>query len=241
VSRFLKALQKAGLVELERSEPDSAIVNEADADQVLQELRRDARAQERAADGAVATPAPATPAEPLGDAGSVTRPFDTIYAEAGVAASPFPAEKMLKVLDGLKALDPSARKAAVMALDAADETWGIDDVLLDAQRKSRVLEDAKRRVQSHSEAAHAQARAQIERCEQQQQQTVATIRQQISELEALLEREITRSAQEKAAAEQSARSVHDACVAEAARLDAEVLRLSELARIFSPPADAPGA
>ena len=66
--------------------------------------------------------------------------FDSIFADANLPISPFPAERLLRLLDGLQAMDETTRKAAVKAMDAADDTWAIDDPVLDAQRKVGVLE-----------------------------------------------------------------------------------------------------
>ena len=72
-----------------------------------------------------------------------SRSFEVLYAERGVPASPFPAEKLLKLIDGLRAMEPAVRKAAVLAMDSADENWTIDDAALDASRKIRALNDTK--------------------------------------------------------------------------------------------------
>ena len=163
------------------------------------------------------------------------RPLDEIYAEAQVAGSPFSAEKLLRILDGLAALEPSARTAAVRALDAADDSWSIDDALLDAERKVRALDTARKQLEDQARAALEQARGAIDAREQRQQDAVARIRQQIAELEALLEREVTRATEEKAALHDAARAAKQACAREAARYEAEIARLRRLAEIFAPP------
>ena len=68
------------------------------------------------------------------------RPFADIFASAQLPPSPFPAERLLRLLDGLRAMDEATRKAAVLAMDAADENWTIADPMMDAQRKIAVLE-----------------------------------------------------------------------------------------------------
>ncbi|MEY4562760.1 MAG: hypothetical protein RLZZ618_2037 [Pseudomonadota bacterium] len=237
VSRFLKALQKAGLVDLENQEDASSASTASadDTDAVLEEFRRQRAAESApAASEPVAVPQ-ALNALPHGDVmADIARSVVDIYAAAQIGASPFPAEKLLKVLDGLKALEPSARKAAVMALDASDDAWSVDDVLLDAQRKTQALDDERQRLQKVAADAQAAAVARVSQSEAGLQDAVARIRQQIAELEGLLQRELTRGAQEKTAIEQDALNLHNACVTERARLDAEILRLAELPRIFSP-------
>jgi hypothetical protein len=229
VSRFLRALEKVGLVETEAR------------DRAADELPP-AETPEPAPDAHAAAPEPEplpVPAGPIQE----QRPFESIYAEAQLAPGPFPAEKLLKILEGLAALEPSARKAAVLALDAADDSWHLDDALLDAERKLKALDGAKRQVEGQARAELERTRTEIEAREQRQQEAVARIRQQITELEALLEREVARATEEKSALQEAARSAKDACTREIARCDAEAARLRRLAEIFatSPAAASPRA
>lgn len=225
----MRALQKAGLVELEER---NAAAAETPAESVP-EVVMDHGAEPVAAAPAVAAPPPA-PAGPVAE----QRPFEDIYAEQSVPAAAFSAEKLLRIFDGLAALDPSARIAAVRALDAADDAWTVDDALLDAERKARALAAARGQLEQQARAALEQARRDIAEREQRQQDAVGRIRSQITDLEALLEREVARATEEKAALENAARSTKDACLREVARLDAEAERLRRLAATFgaAPPA-----
>ncbi len=224
----MRALQKAGLVELdEQAEP---VVAEAPAESVSAVVMDHA--------GTTSAPLPeAAPATAPVVAGPVAeqRPFEDIYAEQGVPAATFSAEKLLKIFDGLAALDPAARIAAVRALDAADDAWTVDDALLDAERKSRALGAARGQLEQQARAALEQARRDIAERDQRQQDAVGRIRSQITDLEALLEREVARATEEKAALENGARATKDACLREVARLDAEAERLRRLAATFGTP------
>lgn len=235
MKRLLKALEKAGLVELEGgaeatapAEADTANADAAVTTEVLvPQTRRDP--------GPMASPDAAAG----GDlAVAEARPFEAIYADHALAASPFPAERLLKVLDGLAALEPSARKTAVAALDAADDAWTIDDSVLDAERKVRILETYRGQVEEDTRGQLAQAKAQAEARDQQHQANVARIRQQIADLEGLLEREVARAAQETEQIHAQARACKDACARETARVDDEVARLRRIAEIFAAPAPA---
>ncbi|HSI58051.1 MAG TPA: hypothetical protein VLA16_10860 [Ideonella sp.] len=240
----MRALQKAGLVELgdePNALPPEAVSGADDAAAVIGELRAARQAQQPP------TPSPAVPAvaatsPPEPGAASaqpaISRQPQEIYAEAQVPASPFPAEKLIKVLDGLAALDPVSRKAAVMALDAADDAWSIDDILLDAQRKIAALADAKAQLQALSDSVQAQAREQVSANEQTLADATARIRGQITDLEALMAREVARCTQERADIEHQARNTQDACTAEGRQLDAEAARLGEIDRIFGRRPDA---
>ena len=86
--------------------------------------------------------------------------LDDIFALAGVSPSPFPAEKLLRLLDGLRAMDAATRKTAVLAMDAAEDSWQISDPVLDAQRKIAALEAYKRRLAAQVAAAEEQVRCQ---------------------------------------------------------------------------------
>lgn len=226
MSRFLRALEKVGLVETEARDRASEEAPPADAPTA------------DVPEASLPEPAPApVPAGPIQE----QRPFEAIYAEAQVAPGPFPAEKLLKILEGLAALEPAARKAAVLALDAADDSWHLDDALLDAERKLKALDHAKRQVEGQARSELERARSEIEAREQRQQEAVARIRQQIAELEALLEREVARASEEKAALQEAARGAKDACARELARCDGEAARLRRLAEIFAPAAAPPRA
>jgi hypothetical protein len=227
VSRFLRALEKVGLVETEgREMPVESPAGPAAVEAIAVPAEPEP----------VAPQPVATPAGPIQE----QRPLEDIYASAQVAASPFSAEKLLKILDGLAALDPASRKAAVMALDAADDNWSIDDALLDAERKMRALEGARKQLEEQARAALEEARGAIEAREQRQQEAVTRIRQQIADLEGLLEREVTRATEEKAALQDGAKAAKDACARESTRFEAEATRLRRLAEVFAPAA-APAA
>lgn len=227
MGKLLRVLEKVGLVESESAPPAAA---EAIVEPIM--------ASDAAA---VPEPAPAgIPAEPAA-LPSGERPFEQIYADQTLPSVPFSAEKLLRVLDGLAALDPGARKAAVQALDAADDAWAIDDVLLDAERKKRALEVARRELEQQARLALEAAREAIAAREARQQEATTRIRQQIADLEALLEREVTRATEEKASLAAEARTAKEACQREILRYDQEGMRLSRIASIFGDGAPAPSA
>jgi len=227
MGKFLRVLQKAGLVE----------VDAADA------------AADLEADVLASVPAPpdeapsSVPAPVLSEAESrieESRSFEVLYAERGVPSSPFPAEKLLKLIDGLRAMEPAVRKAAVLAMDSADDSWTIDDAALDASRKIKALRETKTLLaqQAASQAAHAQERLQAR--EQRQTEALTVIRQQIADLEALMQREVEKATAEKAALGADVKSAQEASLRESARLDVEIARLQEVLDTFVPPAAVPG-
>ena len=151
---------------------------------------------------------------------------------SGVPDSPFPVEKLLKMLEGLKALPAASRKAAVLALDAADENWSIADVILDAQRKTRALREEQGRLDTHIAAAEAQAQSDITDAESYLEQATATIREQIAELETLLQQEVQQVADQKSQITQTLQSSRDAAARQRARLDSEIARIAQVPLTF---------
>ncbi len=226
MSKFLHVLQKAGLIEMDAADRPADLEAEV-----------------------LASIPPSEPAAPVAEAVlpeaesriEESRSFEVLYAERGVPASPFPAEKLLRLLDGLRAMDPPVRKAAVLAMDAADEDWTIDDAALDAHRKIKALKDTQTLLtqQANSQAAHALEK--LKAREQRQTESLAMIRQQIGDLEALMQREVEKAAAEKAALQAEVKSAQEASAREAARLDAEIARLQEVLDTFVPPAIVPAA
>jgi len=219
----MRALEKAGLVELEQGGATTP-APEAATEPTFETAMDPSRSGDSIrASGPVASGDAKAPTATRVDSGPIheQRPFDEIYQMAQVAPSPFPAEKLLKIMEGLAVLEPAARKAAVLALDAADDAWTIDDALLDAERKLRALDGAKQQIEEQARAALAHAQREIEAREQRQQEVVAQVRQQIAELESLLERETTRATEDKAALQEGARAATHACERESTRYDTE--------------------
>ena len=158
--------------------------------------------------------------------------FADIFVTAGVPASPYPAEKLLRLLDGLRAMDAGTRKAAVLAMDAADDNWQITDCLRDAELKVAALDEHKRQLAVQMQDRERQSAELVEQIKGTLDQATTAIRQQISELEQLLEREVTRAAQEATHVEASLRSSREAAARETRRIDAEVERLREIPNTF---------
>ena len=134
MGKLLRGLHKLGLVELDDGE---------------RELEAPAVPTEDVPPTSGALAAESVPEAPLppppGTSGPIVenRLFEDFYAQASIPPSPYPAEKLIKVLDGLRAMQPEMRRTAVMAIDSADDTWAIEDAVLDALRKSKALEAAK--------------------------------------------------------------------------------------------------
>jgi hypothetical protein len=162
--------------------------------------------------------------------------FADIFADAAIPPSPYPAEKLLRLLDGLRAMDAVTRKAAVLAMDAADDNWQIDDCLRDAELKIAALEEHKSRLAAQMESRERQSAGIVEQIRLTLDEATAAIRQQISELDQLREREVTRAAQETTSVEAGLRAARESVARETRRIDGEIERLREIPNSFRPPA-----
>jgi hypothetical protein len=127
--------------------------------------------------------------------------LEQIYAAAGVPPSPYPAERLLRLIDGLKAMDEATRRTTIQAIDAADDSWAIEDPMRDAAAKVAALERRSGAIRAAVAQAEQQTQAELGALQQRQEGTVAEIRRQIADLEGLLAREIERGAQGAAALE----------------------------------------
>ena len=119
-----------------------------------------------------------------------------------------------------------------MAMDAADEDWTLEDPLLDAERKVAVLQKERTHIEAVAIAAEQQAQADLTAQDDYKTQATDTIRQQIAELEGLLEQELQKVANEKANIMRQLEETKTNCQAEAARFDAEITRLGTLTSTF---------
>lgn len=187
------------------------------------------------APAAAAPPPPRPKSAPPSSKIEEGKPFADIYAEAQIPAVPFPAEKLNRLLEGLRAMDPAVRKAAVMAMDEADDTWSITDPLQDAQRKVVALQQARNRLRDVVGVAEAEVAAELEEAEAYQRAASEKIRAEIAELEALLQQEMTGVAERKAGAHAKLHATREAAAREAERLEQEVSALNGMLATFAPP------
>lgn len=155
-----------------------------------------------------------------------------IYADQGVPASIYPAERLLRLVDGLSAMDEATRLMAIKAMDAADESWSIEDPLADAAAKLSALATHAEQLQMRQQALQAQTQARLDAVAARQAQTVGDIRQQISELEALVERELARAAQETATQQAALQTAQAQTARELGEIAQTSQRLQSLARQF---------
>lgn len=183
-----------------------------------------------------------TPAEPEAamepvavpvEAASPGLTLEQIYAAAGVPPSPYPAERLLRLIDGLKAMDEATRLTTIRAIDAADDSWSIDDPRRDAAAKVAAIERHASGVRAALAKAEQDTQARREQLTQQQERTLADIRRQIADLEGLLAREIARGTQEHAALEAALHMQRESANQELATLSRTTATLNGLIAQFA--------
>ncbi len=239
MSSLKKILEAARLIErADVPARDAAPTGDADIDAII---RRAARAEappplpdgEDAAD-ADAGRAEAGASEVVGVEEGLT--FVDIYGRQGVVEAPFPVERLLKLVDGLRALDPATRRAAITAMDVADETWSMDDVLADADAKMAALRGHQRQMQGAADGVVQANRARVAALESSRDGRLAELRQQIAALEAQIQDVVGSTAADVAKLQSESESNKAALLRETQRIDAHILNLEELVAQFRPPA-----
>ncbi len=233
----MRTLAKVGLVELEEDEMKAVEAAEEMSDDEARRIIAEASGRGGGDDTQPAAAARSEP-EPLVELPPATtieegQSFEALYQAAGVRPSPFSAEKLLRLLEGLKVMDPASRKTAVRAMDAADDSWTIEDPIIDAQRKVGALEAGKRRLEETVQEAASKGDADLKAQAEYETQATAEIRKQIADLEALLQREVQQVAEARAKIQAQVEASRQAAARERARLDAEIERLAEITKLFS--------
>lgn len=214
---MLNFLEKAGLVK--RDDP---------ADQTAPEI--EINLTEPSAPSSVAS-APATPAPTSGEPLNL----DEIYTAQGVGPAQYPAERLLRLIDGLSAMDETTRQMAIKAMDAADESWTIDDPLADASAKVQALAAHSQSIAANLQQLEQETHAHLDGVTSRQEKVVGDIRQQIAELEGLVARELSRSAQETATWQAKLQAARDQIARDLAEVAQVSQRLQSLSSQFGTP------
>lgn len=238
-----KILEAARLIEPTVPAAESSSADDADIDAII---RRAAEAEARAtsssgrpaataaSDADAATDAPASVQAPAGVEEGLA--FADIFARQGVSEAAFPVERLLKLVEGLRALDPATRRAAILAMDVADETWSMEQVLADADTKIAALRGHQRHQQGVADALVQANRDRIAGLESSRDARLAELRQQIAALEAQIQDAIGSTAAEVAKLQSESESNKAALTRENQRVDAHILDLEELVAQFRTPA-----
>jgi hypothetical protein len=127
--------------------------------------------------------------------------LDQVYQTAAIPVAPYPAERLMRLIEGLRAMDEGTRRQAIQAMDAADDTWSMDDPIRDASAKAAAIDSYVQTLRSELAQSEQATRGEMEEKQRQHKASVAEIMRQMSDLEGLLSREIARGTQETAALE----------------------------------------
>ena len=160
--------------------------------------------------------------------------FAEIYARQSVADAQFPVERLLKLIEGLRTLDPATRRAAINAMDIADETWSMAQVLADADAKVAALRGHQRQMQAAADAVVQTNRERVVALESSRDVRLTELRQQMSALEAQIQDAVGTTAADVAKLQSESESNKAALLRETQRIDAHVLNVAELVAQFRP-------
>jgi hypothetical protein len=202
-------------------------------------VRNDPPAETRALEAEVATEPPPPVQAASTAVGSGVLDAEAVYAHAGVPPSVYPAERLLRLVDGLSAMEPATRLMAIQAMDAADESWTMADPLADAAAKTQALAAHAQQLQASLQTLEGDTQAQLAAVASRQEQVVGDIRKQISELEALVARELSRAAQESASHTAALSTATDHTRRELADIAQLSQRLQSLSAQFGAPSPRP--
>ena len=161
--------------------------------------------------------------------------FDQVYKQASVPSSNYSAEKLIRLLDGLKAMDANTRKVAIAAMDAADETWTIQDPIDDAQQKIGALQSFQLAIANRVAVAEKQNSEKIQSINTRVEQATQEIKTQIKQLEELLNREMTKAQEDIAAANTHLRNTQIQAQQQVVEIDEEIAKFSEVIAAFASP------
>ena len=169
------------------------------------------------------------------------RSFDQIYAEQGcVPPAPKTVDEVIRFLDGLKAMPTAVQHQALDAMDQADTTWTIEDVILDAHNKVEALRRASQSLQATVQVARQRCQEEMDAQDQLSAAAtekigaeIASLREQIASLESLKDQELAEAQLAKASAQESIQATEQQCGRETARYEHEIARLTQFIQTFS--------
>lgn len=240
MGKLLKALAKVGLVEVSGSEAAKLEdVDDVDLDAIDAMMKAEAeQAKTQKRPGIPPQPKKTTPTRSTAAPTEVSegRPFDEIYLEAGVPTAPYSAEKLIRLLEGLRAMDPATRKGAVVAMDSADDEWTLADVVLDAQRKIQALDNAKADLQMNLSAQHQALQDELTKKVALSEQFHTKINEKIAALQQELASTLDEVAGEKAKLQSQIVESSAACDRELSRMQSQIDVLADIPNTFAPSA-----
>jgi chromosome segregation ATPase len=217
MSKLAKILEKAGLIEREQESVPEAFLEPEPIERKYSNVAVD-------------------PPVPSSQEGDYVLPegvsIELIYQASSIPPSNYTVERLGKLIDGLKQLDSVTQRAAILAMDSADDTWSIDDILEDARKKVDALRAYANQASSKVVRIRENIEKDIQRIASEKDQSIASIQAQISELQQLLEATISTHAAEAAKLNAQALSAQQAADREQQRMSDSIEKISTLIHPF---------
>ena len=159
--------------------------------------------------------------------------LNVIYAEASVPTVAFPIERLAKIVDGLNQLDTATKKVVIASMDAADDTWTVDDVLGDARAKIAALRSYMDSLSELDQELNAEVSRRIEAAQAARQTAVDDLEAEIAALQAEREQVITSTATQVAQLRAQGTSASEAADRERLRITTAIKQHDTLASLFT--------
>jgi len=153
--------------------------------------------------------------------------FEEIYAMSGVQNSVFPIEKLIKLLDGLKAMTPEMQKAAISAMDSADDSWTIDDIRSDGNKKIQALHDFKQIKEEEQNAHFIEVENSITSANADNNEIVTNLRTQIADLQLQLDQTVAQTNENVVLLRNSLEDKKSSTQREVSRINEQILTLQK--------------
>lgn len=217
MSKLAKILEKAGLIEREHEPEPEVFLEPEPIEQKYSNVAVDPPTQ---------TSHEADYVLPEGVS------IELIYQSASVPSSNYTVERLGKLIDGLKQLDSVTQRAAILAMDSADDSWSIEDILQDARKKVDALGAYSSQTASKVLRIRENIEKDIQRIASEKDQSIASIQAQISELQQLLESTISRHAAEAAKLNAQGLSAQQAADREQQRMSESIEKINTLIHPF---------
>lgn len=158
--------------------------------------------------------------------------FPTIYAEATVAPTSFSIEKLAKLVEGLNQLDAATKKTAVSAMDAADDSWKIEDVLADGQAKIAALTAYLGDITACETAINEEVNRRVNENQVQKAKSLEDLDAKIAKLQAEREAAISEAATEASSLRAQSAAAAEAAERERTRITAAIKGHEGLVSLF---------
>ncbi|WP_045119367.1 hypothetical protein [Haliangium ochraceum] len=202
----------------------------------------------RAAGASANSPASSSASDSGGAAGAGAlrgMDADAVFAQAGIADSPNSAQRVLKIIAGLKMFPPEQQLTMLRAIDDADPSWSEDAVLEDARRRQLALREHLQAVADEVAAQVAGIRQQIASTQAESQSIIADIDERIATLQKQREEALVATTHSVDELQQHIRQAETESVAAQQRVSGEVDALGNLIVFFgsskADPSSGPGS